>query len=205
MRSIIFVALAMAAQQATAEVSVEGINGYLCHTSGGFFDFSPANAIAKCRAEIETYCKGVGAPPIVGKVTGFPSGPARYARAEIKFECATPEDLSKRQTQKTEASSQLIRVEVAQSKKLCQEDFGFTPGTPEFGNCLLELQRQNFANRRAAKDVAAQDETDATRQQDRQAEADRATAAALQSTVDRLTPVTTNCSKNGSNITCTSR
>src|SRR5690606_31820225 len=129
---------------------------YKCQTTGGFFDFSPEGAITSCKREIEDFCKTKNAPPILGKVTGEPSGVGVYARAEIKFQCASPEDLAQRQKSMAEAQAQQIKLDVEISRKTCSEDFGFAPGTPEFGNCLMELQKQFFANRRAEDDRAAQ-------------------------------------------------
>jgi hypothetical protein len=189
---------------AIADVFPQGDQGYQCQTTGGFFDFSPNGAIATCRQEIEEFCKSKGAPSLIGKITGVPSGPGRYARAEISFQCATVADLA-------EAKNQQVRAEVESSKRMCQQDFGFVPNTPEFGNCMLELQKQHYENRRVAQEVAGQNEiAEAQLAQKRQSDADQSTMKAMQSINNSLTPpapstVRTNCTTYGSNISCTSR
>ena len=194
--------------QALSEIVTQGEQNHKCHTYGGFFDFAPDGAIASCKQEIDEFCKAKGAPSMIGKVTGFPSGPARYARAEITFQCMTAADVAQKQKEVAEANTQQLRVEIESSKKVCQQDFGFNPGTTEFGNCLLELQKQHFANRRFAQDLAAQNEiAEAQLAQKRQAEADQATMGAIQS-INRMTApstVRTNCTTYGSNVSCTSR
>ena len=194
---------------AFAEIMQQGGADFKCQTTGGFFDFSPAGAIATCKEEIEEFCKTQNAPPILGKVTGYPSGFGVYARAEINFQCASAEDLVQRQKAMAEAQSQQVKIDVEASKKTCQDDFGFKPGTTEFGNCLLEMQKQIFANRRAEKDRAALNEiSEAQLAQQRQAESERATAGAVQSlqqmTMPR-TPTRTNCTTYGSTTNCTTR
>ena len=195
--------------QALAEIMPQGDADYKCQTTGGFFDFSPAGAIASCKQEIDEFCKTKKAPPIVGKVTGEPSGYGVYARAEINFQCASTEDLAQRQKSMAEAQSQQVKLDVESSKKTCKEDFGFTPGTPEFGSCLMELQKQLFANRRAEKDRATQNEiAEAQIAQQRKADSERAATSAIQSiqqmTAPR-TPTQTNCTTYGSNTNCTTR
>lgn len=195
--------------QAIADIFPQGDSDYQCQTTGGFFDFSPNGAIAACRQEIDEFCKNKGAPPIIGKITGVPSGPARYARAEINFQCMTAADVDLKQQKIVEAENQRVRTEVENSKRMCQQDFGFAPNTPEFGNCLLELQKQHFANRRVAQEVAAQKEmTEAQLAQKRQSDADQATMNAIQS-INKITAPTptvrTNYTSYGSNINCTSR
>ncbi|TAK91228.1 MAG: hypothetical protein EPO06_05600 [Burkholderiaceae bacterium] len=193
--------------QAIADILPQGDSNYQCQTTGGFFDFSPNHAIATCQREIDEFCKSKGAPPIIGKITGVPSGYARYARAEISFQCMTEADIAQKQQKTIEAENQQVKAEIENSKRLCQQDFGFIPNTPEFGNCLLELQKQHFANRRAAQEVAAQKEmTEAELAQKRQSEADQATINAIQSINKAIAPstTTTNCSAYGSNISCTS-
>lgn len=71
---------------AIADVFSQGDQDYKCQTTGGFFDFTPDGAIAKCRQEIDVFCQSKGAPPLLGKIVGEPSGYARYARAEISFQ-----------------------------------------------------------------------------------------------------------------------
>lgn len=195
--------------QALAEIMPQGDENYKCQTTGGFFDFSPAGAIASCRQEIDEFCKTKSAPPMVGKVTGEPSGFGVYARAEINFQCASAEDLVQRQKAMAEAQSQQVKLDVESSKKTCQEDFGFTPGTPEFGSCLIELQKQLFANRRAEKDRAAQNDiSEAQIAQQRKADSERAATSAIQSIQQMTapqTPMRTNCRTYGSNTNCTTR
>lgn len=108
-----------------------------------------------------------------------------------------------------EAQSQQVKLDVESSKKTCKEDFGFTPGTPEFGSCLIELQKEIFANRRAEKDRAAQsDNAEAQIAQQRKADSERAATSAIQS-IQQMTaprpPTQTNCTTYGSNINCTTR
>jgi hypothetical protein len=205
MRIYAVVGLIFLSGQAFAEILPQGDADYKCQTTGGFFDFSPAGAIASCKQEIEEFCKTKNAPPIVGKVTGEPSGFGVYARAEISFQCASTEDLVQRQKSMAEAQSQQMKLDVGISKKTCQEDFGFSPGTPEFGSCLMELQKQLFANRRAEKDRAAQNDiAEAQIAQQRKADSERAATSAIQS-IQQMTPAHTNCTTYGSTTNCTTR
>ena len=206
MKILAVVGLIFLSGQALAEILPQGDMDYKCQTTGGFFDFSPAGAIASCKREIDEFCKTKNAPPIIGKVTGEPSGYGVYARAEINFQCASAEDIVQRQKSVAEAQSQQVKLDVESSKKTCQEDFGFTPGTPEFGSCLMELQKQLFANRRAEKDRAAQNDiSEAQIAQQRKAESEQAASRAIQSiqqmTAPR-TPTRTNCTTYGSNTNC---
>jgi hypothetical protein len=209
MKILAVVGLILLSGQALAEIRPQGGVDYKCQTTGGFFDFSPAGAIASCEQEINEFCKAKNAPPIVGKVTGEPSGSGTYARAEINFQCASAEDLVQRRKSMAEAQSQQVKLDVASSKKTCQEDFGFTPGTTEFGSCLMELQKQLFANRRAEKDRAAQkDISEAHIAQQRKADSERAATSAIQSIQQMTAPRTstqTNCTTYGSNTNCTTR
>lgn len=205
---------------AVADIIPQGGDDYKCQTRGGFFDFSPNGAIASCREEIDRFCKTKGAPPTIGKINGEPSGPARYAKAEISFQCMTEVDIAQRQKEIATARNQQIRAEVESSKEICQKDFGFVPNTPEFSNCLLEMQKQHFANSRSAQQVAAQKEAaDAQVAEMRQAESSRATMDAIQSVNKALatprpvfvpsaptTPsrVDTECMNYGSQTQCTS-
>lgn len=207
---------------AIADVFPQGDQGYTCQTAGGFFDFSPNGAIAACRQEIDEFCKSKGAPPIIGKITGEPSGPARYAKAEIRFQCLTAADVALKQKETIEAKKQQIMAEIESSKQMCQHGFGFVPNTPEFSNCLLELQKQNFANNRTTQELAAQNEmAEVQLAQKRQSEADQAVMNAMQSinkslaappvlivpSAVRTSPsrVDTECTRNGSQTSCTSR
>lgn len=190
-----------------AEILEQSEIDFKCERTGGFFDFSPANAIAGCKEEIEEFCKAKKAPPLIGKVTGVPSGFGVYARAEIRFQCASAEDVAQRQKAMAEAQSQQIKTDVEASKKICQDDFGFKPGTPEFGGCLMEMQKQLFANRRADKDRAVLNEiAEEQLAQQRKADAERAAAGAIQS-IQRATtprpPSRTNCTTYGTNTNCT--
>ena len=209
MKILAVVGLIFLSGPAPAEIMQQGNTDYKCQTRGGFFDFSPAGAIASCKQEIDEFCKSKNAPPIVGKVTGEPSGFGVYARAEINFQCASAEDLVQRQKSMAEAQRQQVKLDVESSKKTCQEDFGFTPGTPEFGSCLIELQKQLFTNRRAEKDRAAQsDISEAQIAQQRKADSERAATGAIQSIQQMTTPRTptrTNCTTYGSNTNCTTR
>ena len=209
MKILAVVGLIFLSVPSLAEIMPQGDADYKCQTTGGFFDFSPAGAIASCKQEIDEFCKTKNAPPIVGKVTGEPSGYGVYARAEISFQCASKEDLVRRQEAMAEDQRQQVKLDVEGSKKTCQEDFGFTPGTPEFGSCLLELQKQLFANRRAEKDRAAQNDiAEAQIAQQRKADSERAATSAIQSiqqmTAPR-TPVQTNCTTYGRNTDCITR
>lgn len=209
MKILTVVGLIFLSGQALAEIMPQGDVDYKCQTTGGFFDFSPAGAIASCKQEIDEFCKTKNAPPIVGKVTGEPSGYGVYARAEINFQCASAEDLVQRQKSMAEAQSQQVKLDVESSKKTCQEDFGFTPGTTEFGSCLMELQKQLFANRRAEKDRTAQNDiSEAQIAQQRKADSERAATSAIQSIQQMTaphTPTRTNCTTYGSNTNCTTR
>lgn len=193
--------------QAFAEIFPQGGVNYKCQTTGGFFDFSPAGAIASCKKEIEEFCRTKNAPSNVGKVKGEPSGYGVYARAEIDFQCASLEDLAQLQKSAADARREQVKQDVENSKKTCQEDFGFSPGTPEFGNCLMELQKQIFANRRSENDRASQNEiSEAQIAQQRKAASERAAANAIQ-LIQQTTrpPLNTNCTTFGSTTNCTSR
>jgi hypothetical protein len=207
MKSLTLIVLVFLSGSAFADVTDQGDQNFKCQTTGGFFDFSPDGAVAKCRSEIDAFCKTKGAPPFIGKIIGIPSGPARYARAEINFQCMTTADIANREERVSEAQSKQIRSDVDKSKRLCQEDFGFTPNTAEFGNCLMELQKQYFANRRVKEEAAAQREVvDAQLEQRRQSEADANTMRAIESLTKKPPPgVQTNCTTFGTNTTCTSR
>lgn len=187
---------------AIADVFPQGDQGYKCITTGGFFDFSPNGAIETCRNEIDEFCKSKSAPPLIGKTTGEPSGFGRYAKAEISFQCTTVADIE-------EVKKKQVRAEIESSKQMCQQDFGFVPNTPEFSNCLLELQKQHFNNRRVAQEVAAQKEISEDQlAQKRQSDADQSTMNAIQSINKMTTPApvrNTDCTTYGRNISCTTR
>jgi hypothetical protein len=210
MRFLIAVGLIVLSGQAFAEIMPQGDADYKCQTTGGFFDFAPTGAITSCKQEIDEFCKTMNAPPIIGKITGEPSGYGVYARAEINFQCMSAEDLVQRQKSMAEAQSQQVKLDVESSKKTCKEDFGFAPGTPEFGNCLMELQKQLFANRRAEKDRAAQNDiSEAQIAQQRKADAERAAASAVQAIQKMAPPArrpsSTNCTTTGAYTNCSTR
>ena len=201
---------------AFAEVIPKGGDDYKCQTTGGFFDFSPANAIASCQQEIEDFCKTKNAPPKIKTINGEPSGPARYARAEISFQCVTAEDAVKKQQEIAEARARETRAELDVYKKMCAEDFGFALGTPGFSNCLLELQKQSFANKRTAQEIAAQNEiVEAQMAEKRRAEDSQNATQAIQQINDHVKNIkpyvfqprpstTVNCQTYGANTTCNS-
>lgn len=201
MKLLAMIGLLVLSGHAIADVFPQGDQDYKCQTTGGFFDFTPDGAIAKCRQEIDAFCQGKGAPPLLGKIVGEPSGYARYARAEISFQCTTAADIA-------ETKNQQVRAEVENSKRMCQQDFGFVPNTPEFSNCLMEMQKQHFANRRVAQEVAAQKQMTADQlDRQRQSDADQSTMNAVQSITKALNPPTvrTDCTIRGSSVDCTSR
>ena len=206
MKILAVVGLIFLSGQALAEIMPQGDVDYKCQTKGGFFDFSPAGAIASCRKEIDEFGKTKNAPPIIGKVTGVLSGYGVYARAEINFQCASAEDLFQRQKSVAEAQSQQVKLDVESFKKTCQQDFDFTPGTFEFGSCLMELQKQLFADRRAGKDRAAQNDIfEAQIAEQRRADSERAAASAIDSIQQMVprAPTRTNCTTYGSRTDCT--
>jgi len=222
MRLLTTTVLIALSSYAIADVFPQGDQGYTCQTTGGFFDFSPDGAIAACRQEIDEFCKSKGAPPVIGKITGAPSGPARFAKAEISFQCMTEADAALKKKEIVEAKNQQVRAEIENSKRMCQQDFGFIPNTPEFSNCLLELQKQNFENRRIEQGIAAQKElSEAQLAQQRQSESDQATMNAMQSINRSLAAppvlsapsaiqtspsrVETDCTTHGSQTSCTTK
>lgn len=212
MKSIAVCFLIFFAGQASAEIYQYGSYGYQCQATGGFFDFAPDGAIADCRKEIDVFCKSKSAPPLIKTVNGYPSGLAKYAKAEIVFECGTEADVAARKKAVVDEQNRQARIEIENSKKMCQQDFGFSPNTPEFSTCLLELQKQIFANKRQAQEIAAQKELAlAQLLMQRQAETDKAAIGALESINKVTTPatprpaVTTNCTTYGSTLSCTSR
>jgi len=197
MRAIAVFFLVFVSTHAFADVFNLGDQNYKCETTGGFFDFSPAGAIATCREEIAEFCKSKGSPPVVKKEVGEPSGYGRYARAEITFQCASEEDVAR----KEEAKYQQARKEIENSKRLCENAFGFKPGTIDFSNCLLELQKQNFQSKRSAEALAAQNEqAEAELRQRRQAATERSAIEAQKAITNSLKPAV----PAGGSISCTS-
>jgi hypothetical protein len=213
--------------QAFADIFPQGDSEYQCQTTGSFFDFSPDGAIASCRKEIDEFCRKEGtSSPTIGRITGHPSGTARYAKAEVNFRCMSDADVALKQQKMAESENQKLRAEIANSKRMCQDDFGFVPNTPEYGNCLLELQKQNFATKRIAQEIAAQKEiTEAQLAQQRQSDADQATLNGMQLLNQslnkiatpvivpqaqapapvRVAPTKTVCSRSGSDVVCTTK
>lgn len=185
MRAIAVIFSVFVSTQAFADVFNIGDQNYRCETTGGFFDFSPAGAIATCREEMVEFCKSKGSPPVVKKEVGEPSGYGRYARAEITFQCVSEADVARRD----EAKYQQARKEIENSKRLCEEAFDFKPGTTEFSNCLLEQQKQNFQNKRSAEALAVQNEqAEAELRQRRQAATERSAIEAQKAITNSIKP-----------------
>jgi hypothetical protein len=131
---------------------------YECSATGSFSDFSADNAIDTCRKKIDQFCQGNGALPVVEKITSEPSGFARYATADLNFQCISEKDAELKQQQMTDIKNQQMKANIQSAKATCQQDFGFTPNTPEFGNCLLQLQQQSAEAEREKASRAASDE-----------------------------------------------
>lgn len=99
-----------------------------------------------------------------------------------------------------------MKANIQNAKATCQQDFGFTPNTPEFGNCLLQLQQQSAEDERAkASRVASDERAEAALAQQRREASDNNLMGAMQmindnnnKNLDRL--------NNGApkNINCTS-
>lgn len=154
MRALAVILSIFVSTQVLADVFDLGDQTFKCETTGGFFDFSPAGAIKSCKEEIAEFCKAKGSPPVTRKEIGEPSGYARYARAEITFQCISEADVARNEEEKY----QQVRREIENSKRLCQNDFGFNPGTTEFSSCLMEMQKQKFQNKQSANAISAQNE-----------------------------------------------
>lgn len=154
MKAIAVILSIFVSTQALADVFDLGGQTFKCETTGSFFDFSPAGALKSCKEEIAEFCKAKGSPPVTRKEVGEPSGYGRYARAEITFQCISEADVARNEEEKY----QQVRREIENSKRLCQNDFGFSPGTTEFSGCLMEMQKQKFQNKRSADAISAQNE-----------------------------------------------
>lgn len=205
MKYIAIAVFVMVPGVSTAEIIEQDAQRYQCITTGGFFDFSPDNAIKSCREEITKFCEEKGSPTLIEKTNGIPSGYGRYARAEISFQCTTQANID-------ETNRKQERTEIDSSKIICQQDFGFTPGTPEFGKCMLELIKQKNENRRTKQEHDSIIEAAEARiRQQRDSDTERAMTNAVQSinqSINNATSrgvTTTNCSTIGGNVSCISR
>lgn len=179
---------------------------YGCSATGSFFDFSADNAVETCRKKIEQFCQRNGAPPVIGKIMSEPSGPARYATADINFQCMSAKDAELKQKQMDDVKNHQMKASIQNAKATCQQDFGFTPNTPEFGNCLLQLQQQRAEDERAKAYRDASDErAEAALAQQRREAADKNFMGAMQMLNDNnnknLDRLNNGASKN---INCTS-
>lgn len=105
--------------------------------------------------KIDKFCQVNGAPPLIRKISSELSGPARYAKADLSFQCISAEDEALKQQQMADAQRQQMKADIQSIKATCQKDFGFIPNTPEFGNCLLMLHRQSAEDKREALSNAA--------------------------------------------------
>lgn len=180
---IIFAAGAFALLTGCASGTINTLSAdrYECSAIGSFFDFSADNAIEACRKKIDQFCQGNGAPPFIGKISSEPSGPARYAKADLNFQCISAKDEALKQQQMADAKRQQMKANIQSAKATCQQDFGFTPNTPEFGNCLLLLHRQSAEDKREELSNAASDErAEAALAQQRREASDRSVMEAMQ-------------------------
>jgi hypothetical protein len=143
---------------ASGTINTLSADRYECSAIGSFFDFSADNAIEACRKKIDQFCQGNGAPPVIGRISSEPSGPARYAKADLNFQCISAKDEALKQQQMADTQRQQMKANIQSAKATCQQDFGFTANTPEFGNCLLQLQRQSAEDKREELSSAASDE-----------------------------------------------
>ncbi|MCF4977734.1 hypothetical protein GIW56_09425 [Pseudomonas gessardii] len=179
---------------------------YECNASGSFSDFSADNAIETCRKKIDQFCQTNGALPVIGKITSEPSGYARYATADLNFQCISAKDAALQQQQMAEIKNQQMKATIQSAKATCQQDFGFTPNTPEFGNCLLQLQQQSAQDKREeASNAASAERAEVALAQQRREASDKNAMEALQminsnnnKTLDRMNNTT------GKKISCTS-
>lgn len=199
-------AFALLAGCASGTINTLSADRYECSAIGSFFDFSADNAIETCRRKIDQFCQGNGAPPVIGKVTSEPSGMARYAKADLNFQCISAKDEDLKQQQMADTKRQQMKANIQNAKATCQQDFGFTPNTPEFGNCLLQLQQQSAEDKREELSSAASDErTEAALAQQRREASDKNAMGAIQMINDsnnqNLDRMNNAASKN---ISCTS-
>jgi hypothetical protein len=191
---------------ASGTINTLSTDRYECSAIGSFFDFSADNAIEACRKKIDQFCQGNGAPPVIGRISSEPSGPARYAKADLNFQCISAKDEALKQQQMADTQRQQMKANIQNAKATCQQDFGFTPNTPEFGNCLLQLQRQSAEDKREELSSAASDErAEAALAQQRREAADKNVMGAMQMINDNnnksLDRMNNAASKN---ISCTS-
>ncbi|MBX9408995.1 hypothetical protein K5E40_25330 [Pseudomonas baetica] len=199
-------AFALLAGCASGTINTLSADRYECSAIGSFFDFSADNAIETCRRKIDQFCQDNGAPPVIGKVTSEPSGMARYAKADLNFQCISAKDEELKQQQMADTKRQQMKANIQNAKATCQQDFGFTPNTPEFGNCLLQLQQQSAEDKREELSSAASDErTEAALAQQRREASDKNAMGAIQMINDsnnqNLDRMNNAASKN---ISCTS-
>ncbi|MGV8889813.1 MAG: hypothetical protein ACOH2P_17595 [Pseudomonas sp.] len=205
---IIFAAgtLAILTGCASGTINTLGDNRYECSAMGSFFDFSADNAIETCRKKIDQFCQGNGAPAVIGKMTSEPSGPARYATADLNFQCISAKDAELKRQQMADTNRQQMKATIESAKATCQQDFGFTPNTPEFGNCLLQLQQQSAQDKREeASNAASAERAEAALSQQRREASDKNAMGAIQmmndnnnKTLDRMNNAA------GKKISCTS-
>ena len=166
---------------ASGTISTLNDEHYGCNATGNFFDFSGETAIAECRKKADQFCQLNGAPTVIEKITSEPSGAARYATANINFQCISAKDAELKQKQIAEIKNQQMKAVIQNAKSTCQQDFGFTPNTPEFGNCLLQIQRQSIEHEREQSAQAAGDErSEAALAQQRREASDRNAMGAMQ-------------------------
>ena len=74
-----------------------------------------------------------------------------------------------------------MKAVIQNAKSTCKQDFGFEPNTPEFGNCLLQIQRQSIEHEQQQSAQAASDaRAEAALAQQRREASDRNAAGAMQ-------------------------
>lgn len=175
------VSLAILTGCASGTINTLGDDRYECRAVGSFFDFSADGAIEACRKKIDQLCQSNGAPAVIGKVTSEPSGPARYATADLNFQCISARDAELKRQQVVDAERQQMKATIESAKASCQQDFGFTPNTPAFGNCLLQLQRQSAHDKREeASNIASAERAEAALAQQRREASDKNAMGAIQ-------------------------
>lgn len=166
---------------ASGTINTLSADRYECSAIGSFFDFSADNAIEACRKKIDQFCQVNGAPPSIGKISSEPSGPARYAKADLNFQCISAKDEALKQQQMADAKRQEMKADIQSAKATCQQDFGFTPNTPEFGNCLLLLHRQSAEDKREElSNAASVERAEAALAQQRREASDRNVMGTMQ-------------------------
>lgn len=166
---------------ASGTISTLSEKRYECSATGSFFDFTGETAIAECRKKIDQFCQLNGAPSVIEKITSEPSGAARYATADLNFQCISAKDAELKQQQMADIKNQQMKANIQSAKATCQQDFGFTPNTPEFGNCLLQLQQQSAeAEREKASRAASDERAEAALVQQRREASDKNAMGAMQ-------------------------